>query len=83
MHDHEYIADAIKRGLVQSLDRLLDDPDVTVRLKATECLFVMSRMHPNFASAWVSYIYWTVCTAFKYDIYTNVQYCIITVLNAV
>lgn len=51
MHDHEYIADAIKRGLVQSLDRLLDDPDVTVRLKATECLFVMSRMHPNFASA--------------------------------
>ncbi|CAL8093202.1 unnamed protein product [Calicophoron daubneyi] len=45
LHDHEHIAEAIKEGVVGSLNFLLKDPDVHVRAYATECLRVISQHH--------------------------------------
>ncbi|KAK2193658.1 hypothetical protein NP493_8g00015 [Ridgeia piscesae] len=42
LHDPEHIASAIREGLVATLKHLLVDNDVTIRHKATECLFVIA-----------------------------------------
>ncbi|KAL5007337.1 hypothetical protein ScPMuIL_016143 [Solemya velum] len=41
LHDPEHIAVALKEGVSESLKKLLADPDLTVRQKATECLYVI------------------------------------------
>lgn len=42
LHDPEHIAEALRNGIGMSLKNLLKDEDITVRQKATECLFVMA-----------------------------------------
>ncbi|XP_005097264.1 radial spoke head 14 homolog [Aplysia californica] len=42
LHDPEHIAEALRNGIGVSLKNLLKDDDITVRQKATECLFVMA-----------------------------------------
>ncbi|ESP02559.1 hypothetical protein LOTGIDRAFT_224792 [Lottia gigantea] len=42
LHDPEHIATALREGIVESLKNLLSDPDITVRQKSTECLFVIA-----------------------------------------
>jgi hypothetical protein len=42
LHDPEHIAAALREGIVGSLVNLLCDCDVTVRQKATECLYVIA-----------------------------------------
>ncbi|KAL8561932.1 hypothetical protein ACOMHN_001258 [Nucella lapillus] len=42
LHDPEHIAEALRVGIAASLKQLLTDPDLTVRQKATECLFVIA-----------------------------------------
>ncbi|KAK3104197.1 hypothetical protein FSP39_025204 [Pinctada imbricata] len=41
LHDPEHIAEALRVGIAESLKKLLTDADLTVRQKATECLFVI------------------------------------------
>ncbi|XP_078331854.1 radial spoke head 14 homolog [Crassostrea virginica] len=41
LHDPEHIAEALRVGIAESLKVLLTDGDLTVRQKATECLFVI------------------------------------------
>lgn len=41
LHDPEHIAEALRVGIAESLKKLLTDPDITVRQKSTECLFVI------------------------------------------
>ncbi|VDP83478.1 unnamed protein product [Echinostoma caproni] len=41
LHDHEHIAEAVKEGIIRSLDKLLSDPDVPCRAYATECFVVL------------------------------------------
>ncbi|KAK7475793.1 hypothetical protein BaRGS_00032939 [Batillaria attramentaria] len=42
LHDPEHIAEALRVGIAVSLKKLLTDPDLTVRQKATECLYVFA-----------------------------------------
>lgn len=42
LHDPEHIAEALRVGIAVSLKNLLIDPDLTVRQKSTECLFVIA-----------------------------------------
>ncbi|XP_050407994.1 radial spoke head 14 homolog [Patella vulgata] len=42
LHDPEHIATALREGIAESLKKLLCDPDITVRQKSTECLFVIA-----------------------------------------
>ncbi|KAK3774330.1 hypothetical protein RRG08_056377 [Elysia crispata] len=42
LHDPEHIAEALRNDIGMSLKNLLKDADITVRQKATECLFVMA-----------------------------------------
>ncbi|XP_013387310.1 radial spoke head 14 homolog [Lingula anatina] len=42
LHDPEHIAEALRQGIPESLKGLLDDKDVTVRQKATECLYIIA-----------------------------------------
>ena len=42
LHDPENISAALKEGIAWSLKNLLRDPDLTVRQKSTECLFVIA-----------------------------------------
>ena len=48
LHDPEHIAEALRVGIATSLKELLSDPDLTVRQKATECLFVIAGMISKF-----------------------------------
>ncbi|TPP65283.1 Rhabdoid tumor deletion region protein [Fasciola gigantica] len=41
LHDHEHIAEAIKEGIIISLEKLLGDPDVPCRSYATECFVIL------------------------------------------
>lgn len=41
LHDPEHIAEALRCGIAESLKKLLIDEDITVRQKATECLYVI------------------------------------------
>ena len=42
LHDPEHIATALREGIATSLKQLLTDPDITVRQKSTECLYVIA-----------------------------------------
>ncbi|XP_076471321.1 radial spoke head 14 homolog [Babylonia areolata] len=42
LHDPEHIAEALRVGIAGSLKQLLTDGDLTVRQKATECLYVIA-----------------------------------------
>ncbi|PVD33684.1 hypothetical protein C0Q70_04942 [Pomacea canaliculata] len=42
LHDPEHIAEALRVGIPSSLKNLLSDPDLTVRQKSTECLYVIA-----------------------------------------
>lgn len=42
LHDPEFVNASIKIGIVGSLKKLLSDPDITVRQKSTECLFIIA-----------------------------------------
>lgn len=41
LHDPEHVSEALHVGIAESLRKLLTDADLTVRQKATECLFVI------------------------------------------
>lgn len=42
LHDPEHIAEALQHGIQESLKTLLRDPDLTVRQKSTECLYIIA-----------------------------------------
>ncbi|XP_041367854.1 radial spoke head 14 homolog [Gigantopelta aegis] len=42
LHDPEHIAEALRCGIAESLCKLLSDPDITVRQKSTQCLYVIA-----------------------------------------
>ncbi len=61
LHDPEHIATALREGIVESLKSLLNDEDITVRQKSTECLFVLAGiLQPNFFIYLFYFYYFTI-----------------------